>query len=1474
MQRIKGSRVCHIIVFVLAIMLIVTMMPLNTNEVYAASKPAKVKTVKLSSSTDTSLSLSWSKAKKAKQYQIAYKKVGTKKYSYAKTKVRNYTIYKLKASTSYNVKVRALNGKKKGKWSKTYKWKTKAKPSYSKAQNETTVKVSVTQDNVNISIGSLGSSGEAALYSTTADTYLTGDSLKGIVSKNVSGSKIGTFSMGSSKTFTIDRYSDSGYDRLYDKYYIVSGSKIIKGPIYATDVASSRNKVEMDTITKKGLVDELDEDSFTCMKDLGCQWTAINIDFTDLILANEKADGTPIDNSRKNAEAVDVNGKTIYIDRAYVSQLDARLSRYEKMGVNVVGIVISFVSTEGENNYPRALKYIDDARWTNGFNTSNELGRDYFIAGMEYLANRYSKGGKGLICDYVIGNEIDYTYDWYEILPNKSESGKALPPRGSNMGLRNGEIEVKAPLNTFMEEYNRTLRLANLAVKKYSSDISVGISISKEWATSRAERSGYATGSQDKRYNSYAPKEVLDWLNFYTKKEGDFDWTVTPHNYPNVSGNSAAYETGLSSDSKGKAIISGDPDKTQMITANNLEVMQLYLDRGYAKYNGNPREIYYTENGLSSGTEVGTPSATAQKEQAAESAQYYYRASCMPSVKAMIYYKITDRAEEGATSFKLGLKDTTGKKKLAYDVWKYIDTNRSFEVAGKYLGNISYKKGGKEYSKAKGNVSSYRDIMPIVESKYDWNSHWNEDAMMPVTVEEETVEAASLTVDKEVYDADDPILVTATGASTDLVGLYKKGETPADDPIYSYEVGGDQRDIQHKSGKEYDIRAYGEINTDRLEDAELPAGEYTVILSNDEEILVQEDITITGVSSFDSVKKVITNKQSYNVGEDIVVTASGEGKDWVGIYKKGETPSGTVNSFFWYYVADGSHISGKPSVIQAGTSNSRATRLPAGEYAVILLENDGYNIIARSEPITIESSSSDASNAIDSIEYKLDDETDGFANGTVTITKDAKSGSEACLMYWADENGTPLKGYTALAKFKLEDKVTKHEMQANTIIPPGAKTLIAYGLVGNTKSAEPVSVALPEGCSYQIDEDYDVCFPVISDLHVVDKGRYNDFNENTNYHVTNALEDVVKTMPQSIGVFVNGDMADHGRASEFKVLYNLFMGVDGAPDLHMVIGNHDWRTGNPDGQFQKYANLFNPAVEPEKVYYDEWVAGYHFIYMASESEGTIAYISDEQLEWLDQLLEEDSQKDQNRPIFLFLHEGLMDSMAGNYPGQWGYSNSVFQDGEIKSIVSKYGQVVMFGGHTHYDINTENTVTVGSEDFPVCVNTSAVGYLWDAYNTPAGEYLYGAQGQYLKVFDDKIYIFGRDFITGEYIPSGMYVVEPAKLDLKKSKINMSVDDGSINIGATTEDGMEITYRSSNPKVATVDYNGNVKAKSEGTALIYISTESSKTKAINRKIVKVTVTSAETVGANEVQVQEDEIQEFEVEEVEDDQETDAE
>ena len=365
-----------------------------------------------------------------------------------------------------------------------------------------------------------------------------------VVEKNVKGSKVGdSFTMNSSKTFTIDRFS-GGYDRLYDKYYIVESSKIVKGPIYVTSVTPAKDVVvEKPVSSPKGLVDELKESSFTAAEDLRSNWTALNIDFTQLVQAGPGS----------NSEAISFNGNTYYINKDYVNSLDSRLKKYEEMGINVVAVVISFVSQEPYNNYPRELKYIDNARWTNGFNTSNNVGRDNFIVAMEYLADRYSSGGNGLICNYVIGNEVDYAYDWNEIIPN------------------DGSTETRAAFDTYMEEYARALRLANLAVKKYSDDISVSISLSKEWA----KAVGSSKSSSSKLYDSYAPKTMLDWLNYYSKKGGDYDWTLCPHNYPIASGNTAASETGIT----GSVQISGDVDSTKRITQNNLEVLQMYLDR-------------------------------------------------------------------------------------------------------------------------------------------------------------------------------------------------------------------------------------------------------------------------------------------------------------------------------------------------------------------------------------------------------------------------------------------------------------------------------------------------------------------------------------------------------------------------------------------------------------------------------------------------------------------------------------------------------------------------------------------------------------------------------------------------------------------------------------------------------------------------------------------------------------------------------
>ena len=728
MTKAQANRILRIAAVLTAVFMIFTVFSMNRDTSYAASKPAKVKNVVLSGSTTASLKIKWGAVKNADKYQIAYKRVGTDEFHYYTTTNNNRTFKELRQDTYYFVKVRAKKDGRYGNWSNTKQYKTKV--DFKKASNESKIKVIATEDSIIIKIKPLGFSGEATLYRTAPNKYLKADKISGVVSKNVTGSRIADFYMDDSNTFTIDRWTKTGYDRMYDKFYVVYEGGIVKGPVYATTLASEDRITTHDVPSKKGLVDELSEESFTISKDVKSNWTALNINMTELILANETAKGKPIDNSKKSQYTIDVNGKTYYMSESYVDMLDYRVKRYDEMGINVIGVVISFVETEAVCQYPRALKYIDDARWTNGFNTSTDAGRDYFIACMEFLADRYSQVTNGRICNYVIGNEVDYAYDWNEVVPNKSTTGKKLPARGDEKSLRKGEIEVRVSLDDYMEEYGRTLRIANTAVKKYTKDCSVSIGLSKEWAQSigvqqkkKAERS--------KKYDSYAPKEMLDWLNYHTKRQGDFDWALTPHNYTIVHGNASAFQTGLTSD---KVYITGNPNTTLIITQSNLEVLQLYLNRSANRYNGKVRSVFLTENGCSSGDKPGTQSKKMQKEQAAAIAQYYYRAASLPSVKSIVYYKIQDREAEGATTYKLGLLDTNGKKKLSYNVWKYIDTNRSFEYSEKYLDSISFKKNGKEYSKKKGNIKSYYDVMKTVNSKFDWKKYWDKKALTPVKV--------------------------------------------------------------------------------------------------------------------------------------------------------------------------------------------------------------------------------------------------------------------------------------------------------------------------------------------------------------------------------------------------------------------------------------------------------------------------------------------------------------------------------------------------------------------------------------------------------------------------------------------------------------------------------------------------------------------------------------------------------------------
>jgi len=126
----RSSLMSKVMVFILALAVVFTYSVMPMNQAYAASskKPAKVTNLKASALSSSSIKLTWKKAKNAKKYEVYYSTKSKSGYKKAKTtKYTSFTKTKLKAGKKYYFKVRAVNGKKKGSFSKIVPRTTKKK---------------------------------------------------------------------------------------------------------------------------------------------------------------------------------------------------------------------------------------------------------------------------------------------------------------------------------------------------------------------------------------------------------------------------------------------------------------------------------------------------------------------------------------------------------------------------------------------------------------------------------------------------------------------------------------------------------------------------------------------------------------------------------------------------------------------------------------------------------------------------------------------------------------------------------------------------------------------------------------------------------------------------------------------------------------------------------------------------------------------------------------------------------------------------------------------------------------------------------------------------------------------------------------------------------------------------------------------------------------------------------------------------
>ncbi len=439
-------------------------------------------------------------------------------------------------------------------------------------------------------------------------------------------------------TFDIGLADDAGHTRIYCKFAVaivrqdgtidlVDRAKYVSNPdalalgTYPFQVAKS----------KKGLQVQMVGDA----EDLGISHAALNVDYNNALYI----DGTV--NPANTFEYVH-EGETFYFKKDWIEERDNSIKSLSDNGVTV-SLILLMYKTGMDATTPNRYLLHPDA--TDGivyaFNTTDELGMKYYKAITAFLAERYTREDEkyGRAVNYIVGNEVDAGETWYNMGNDKT-------------------------VREFVSDYARTVRLTNTIVKSYYSNARVYISLTHNWDQQLPPT----------QIGSFDGRSIIDTLQAEIAAEGDIPWHIAYHPYPENLFDPRAWI----------APQSLERFDTPKITFKNLHILVEYMNQPKFLYVDEARRIILSEQGFHSGDN----SPESQRVQAAAYAYAYYITDFLDGIDSFILHRHVDHAGEYGLNLGLWTHDPDTSKglnipdehKFVYDVFKYIDTERSLEV--------------------------------------------------------------------------------------------------------------------------------------------------------------------------------------------------------------------------------------------------------------------------------------------------------------------------------------------------------------------------------------------------------------------------------------------------------------------------------------------------------------------------------------------------------------------------------------------------------------------------------------------------------------------------------------------------------------------------------------------------------------------------------------------------------------------------
>lgn len=416
------------------------------------------------------------------------------------------------------------------------------------------------------------------------------------------------------------RFSDDGHDRLLSAWAIVCKKgreyDLLSSLHYPDKIVPISKLKKVTPKTKKGLGGcPFDNED---MVNLGIKCANFNI-LLNQILSTEDGPGM---------EQFEYCGKTWYADPhcPAIKELDMEVSEAKKHNWMISAILLIPSTPDSDADEWTRLAAHPDREASAAFAMPNMITREgveAYAAALSYLCNRYCSNKIGRIHHWIIHNEIQNGFYW------------------TNAGNKR--------ILSYMYLYQKSMRTVYNIARQYDQNAEVMISLDHDWNRKSNKR-------------SYEGKALLDILAEFCHKEGNFQWAIAYHPYPQNIQNPRTWEDD-------QALFSFD---TPFITPKNLEVLNALAEQPKFLYHGKPREIQLTEQGLNS-PDYSSKSLT---DQAAGMVYSWQKIENLNHIVCYYYHLWADDPSEGG--LKLGLRkfksypsDPLGKKPIWYVVRAY-----------------------------------------------------------------------------------------------------------------------------------------------------------------------------------------------------------------------------------------------------------------------------------------------------------------------------------------------------------------------------------------------------------------------------------------------------------------------------------------------------------------------------------------------------------------------------------------------------------------------------------------------------------------------------------------------------------------------------------------------------------------------------------------------------------------------------------